>query len=185
MENIHPASKSISAQSIVRSPLCDRNSVSRPDYDAPNESAVGSQRRIRVLRCLREININSTLDQTMGETLLRVKLGLVGVISIPVVFVIMRAGLAEGGPWSPFEAAAVAIAVVAIFLFKATEAELSTRQGGVALALLLLLVLGMVVVNAILTGECVSRALLGKFGMGLAVAAVFIGWPFLSGRGDE
>jgi|GEM_PF-3023547 len=121
----------------------------------------------------------------MAASLRRVKLGLAGVISLPVVFVVMRAGLAEGGPWDPFEAAAVAITIVAILVFKATEAELSTRQGGVALALLLLLVLGMVVLNAIITGERVSRALLGKFGIGLTVAAAFIGWPFPSGSGDE
>ncbi|SFS08342.1 hypothetical protein SAMN05216559_3407 [Halomicrobium zhouii] len=121
----------------------------------------------------------------MGESLFRVKLGLVGVVSIPIVVVIMRAGLAKGGPWDPFEAAAVAIIIVAILVFKATEAELSTSQGGIALALLLLLVLGMVLVNAISTGERVNRALLGKFGLGFAVAAAFVGWPYLSDRGDE
>lgn len=118
----------------------------------------------------------------MGASLKRFKLGVIGVVSLLIVAVIMRAGLAEGGPWGPFEAAAVAITMVAILLFKSTEAALSTQQEGVALALLILLCLGIVTVNAFVTGERVAEDLLGKIGIGFVVATAFIAWPSLSRR---
>ncbi|WP_396613647.1 1,4-dihydroxy-2-naphthoate octaprenyltransferase (plasmid) [Haloferax sp. S1W] len=121
----------------------------------------------------------------MSQSLTRVKFGVVGVVSLLIIGVLMRAGLAEGGPWGPFEAAAVAITMVAILLFKSTEAHLSTRQEGVALALLILLCLGIVAVDALITGEAITRDLLGKIGIGLLVALAFVVWPSLSRRGTE
>lgn len=118
----------------------------------------------------------------MDDPLTRVKFAVAGVVSIVVVAVFMLAGLADGGPWGPFEAAAVAITVVAVILFKVTDAHLSTRQDGIALGLLLLLCLLLIAVDAVVNGEQVSSGLLAKFGIGFVVAAAFVGWSFVSRR---
>lgn len=122
----------------------------------------------------------------VSNPLQRLQIALLGVFTLALVALVLRAGLAEGGPWGPFEAVAIATVISVSFVINSLEEYFvfTTAQKGAGLAVLALLVLVFVVAESYTSGRPVSRDLIVALGAGLFVAGVSICWPSLS-RGNS